>query len=360
MEKKFGFRPDYAVPPGGTLKEALDEQGMSQSDLAVRTGLTEKTISQMINGIAPITYETSEKLEMATGIPAGFWNRREASYREALQRVEGTKKLQANVSWLKEIPLGILIERGYVQELVDRAAQVREVLRFFGVSSVEAWKALWLQPSVQYRGVGPQHKKPGYSAAWLRMGEIAAQNIQCEPFNAEEFKRVLRDIRALTRQPAAIWQDRLTRACAAAGVAVAFVKEIPGAHVSGLTRWLTKDKAIVQLSLKYKTDDHLWFTFFHEAGHILLHGKRSIFVEHPGRADTVEEREADQLARDMLIPPAYRVRLSLLRAKTAIHAFARELDISPGIVVGRLQYDDVLDPRFCNDLKIKLKWADEP
>jgi HTH-type transcriptional regulator/antitoxin HigA len=129
--------------------------------------------------------------------------------------------------------------------------------------------------------------------------------------------------------------------------------------VSGLTRWLSKDKALIQLSLKYKTDDQVWFTFFHEAGHILLHGKRSVFIECPGRADTPEEREADAFARDFLIPPSYRARLPLLKSKAAIQSFARELGVSPGIVVGRLQHDHLLQPSFCNDLKVKLRWADD-
>lgn len=80
------FTPDYAVPPGVTLKEVLDSKGLSQADLSLRTGLAEKTISQIVNGIAPITHETAEKLELTLGLPARFWNRRELSYRESLAR----------------------------------------------------------------------------------------------------------------------------------------------------------------------------------------------------------------------------------------------------------------------------------
>lgn len=356
--QRYVFRPDYALPPGSTLRESLDEQGMSQADLASRTGLAEKTVSQIVNGIAPITYETADRLEMATGIPAGFWNRREATYREALARADETQKLEASVDWLKEIPVKVLIERHFVQEVADRAGQVREVLRFFGVSSVEAWQNLWMPPLALYRGAGPQHKKPGYLAAWLRMGEIGAQRVRCDPFSEREFRRALDAVRALTKERASVWQESLVRGCAAAGVAVVLTKEIPGAYVSGLTRWLTKDKALIQLSLKYKTDDQLWFTFFHEAGHILLHGKRSVFVEeHPGREDTPEEREANAFAGDCLIPPSHRRVLPLLKTKAAIRSFAQELGVSPGIVVGRLQHDGFLPQSHCNDLKVKLRWS---
>src|SRR5580692_1207346 len=105
MVTKNGFAPDYAVPPGETLRESLEMKGLSQIDLAVRTGLTEKTISQIINGVAPISYETAEKLEMVLGSPARFWNARESQYREALMRQQESERLASEVEWLKLIPV---------------------------------------------------------------------------------------------------------------------------------------------------------------------------------------------------------------------------------------------------------------
>jgi len=88
MAKSFSYNPDYAVSPGATLKEILDERGVSHAELAVRAGLAEKTVSQIVNGVAPLTYETAEKFELVLGVPARFWNTRELNYREALSRKE--------------------------------------------------------------------------------------------------------------------------------------------------------------------------------------------------------------------------------------------------------------------------------
>ncbi len=95
MPEKYAFKPDYVVPPGATLRETLETKGIAQSDLADRTGLTEKTISQIVNGVAPVTYETAEKLELALGIPASFWNQREMTYRAGLLRIEENKRHEA-------------------------------------------------------------------------------------------------------------------------------------------------------------------------------------------------------------------------------------------------------------------------
>jgi HTH-type transcriptional regulator/antitoxin HigA len=154
-----------------------------------------------------------------------------------------------------------------------------------------------------------------------------------------------------------LWQAEVIRLCASAGVAVVFTKEIPGASVSGATRWLSKDKALIQLSLKYKTDDQLWFTFFHEAGHVLLHSKKQVFIDYGYSDEDDDEREANQFARDFLIPPAYAGRLPhIARSREQIEGFAKSLGISPGIVVGRLQYDKLIYPAAFHDLKRKFVW----
>ena len=111
MPKTYPFQPDYAVPPGATLKETLEAKGLSQADLAVRSGMAEKTISQIVNGIAPISCETAEKLELVLGIPASFWNASERTYRQMLVKVDEAKRLEKDVDWLQEIPLATLIER---------------------------------------------------------------------------------------------------------------------------------------------------------------------------------------------------------------------------------------------------------
>jgi HTH-type transcriptional regulator / antitoxin HigA len=356
MPKKYTYQPDYAVAPGVTLKETLEEKGLSQTDLAMRMEMTDKTISQIINGIAPISYETANKLEMVIGIPSQFWNAAEARYRETLMQQEEQSRLAENVEWLEEIPVRELIDRNYIQSNKDKATLLRGVLKFFGVTSVEAWKNAWGQPVAQFRGADAIGKRPGYIAAWLRMGEIQSEAIECKPFDPRAFKQALVEVRKLTITPATCWASKIAEICADAGVAVVFTKEIPNAGVSGAVRWISKDKALIQLSLKYKTDDQLWFTFFHEAGHILRHGKKHLFLEFGLQSDTDEENQANEFARDILIPPEYTSTLYQLRSKAMIVDFAKSIDLAPGIVVGRMQREKIIDYSYFNNLKRKLMW----
>jgi HTH-type transcriptional regulator / antitoxin HigA len=319
--------------------------------------MSHKTISQIVNIGAPISVDTAERFELVLGIPASFWNRRELAYREATTKAEETAKLEADIAWLRELPVRELIERGYIEPTDDKAQLVRRMLQFFAVSSVAAWRQLVTTPAMRFRGGKAQDRKPGYVAAWRRIGIIQARDIETQPFDAQKFRRALQAIRRLTAESATVWQSEVVRLCAAAGVAVVFTKEITGASVSGATRWLTKDKALIQLSLKYKTDDQLWFTFFHETGHILRHSKKQVFIDYGYSEEDAEEREANKFARDFLIPPAYAAQLpKIARDRERIKEFAKLIGVSPGIVVGRLQHDELLYASAYNDLKRKLEW----
>ena len=195
--------------------------------------------------------------------------------------------------------------------------------------------------------------------AWLRKGEIDAKEMPCEKYNEKRFQNTLNTIRHLSVEPPKVFQHKIMQLCRACGVAVVFVPELPKTRVSGVTRWLTPNKALIQLSLRYKSDDHLWFSFFHEAGHILKHGKKEIFIEGTSMEMAADKEDvANRFATDFMIPRSEYSRLveNPPYSKAKIKAFAAHLGIAPGIVVGRLQHDKFLPMKNCNDLKKRFEW----
>jgi len=338
------YMPDVVSPPGDTLSEILEERGMSQAELSERTGRPKKMINEIIKGKAAITPATALQLERVLGAPASFWNDREQYYRESLTRQAERNSLQGQVDWLKQFPIKAMVKFGWLPASDDQVEMLRHVISFFGIASPAQW-----------------HEKSDSFAvsAWIRRGEIEAHQIDCQPYDANRFRTVLQSVRALTAQLPENFQQETVRLCADAGVAVVFVPQLPKVRVNGATRWLTPTKAMLQVSLRYKTDDQLWFSFFHEAGHILKHGKRDIFIE--GVDDDCEkEEEAHRFAADFLLPPlTYRQFKPRGKhySKAEIIELARQLGVSPGIVVGRLQYDGKLPHKNCNDLKRTLRWV---
>lgn len=360
---KNEYTPDWVSPPGETLLETIEALGMSQTDLANRMGRPQKTINEIIKGKAAITPETALQLEKVLNVPARFWLNREQQYRESLARQAEHEALETQLGWLDEIPVNELVQRKMVTWNEDRVQLLCNVLAFFGVASPREWREVWFNPNVAFRKTLAYTSEPGAVACWLREGELQAQSIECRPFDADRFRTVLYRIRALTVEPPETFESAMHSLCAEAGVALVLVKQYKQSKVSGATRWLTPDKALLQLSLRYKTNDHFWFSFFHEAGHILLHGKREVFLEdgNGGESSQRKEKEAHQFARDFLIDKnAYRSFVEETRpyfSKEKIRQFAATQGITPGIVVGRLQHDTHLQHTHCNDLKQKLDWV---
>jgi HTH-type transcriptional regulator/antitoxin HigA len=362
------YWPDTVSPPGDTLLELLEERGMSQAELARRTGRPTKTINEIVQGKTAITPETALQLERVLGTPASFWNRRERHYREALARRDEENELAGHLAWLDNIPVRDMADRGWIEWFDDRVQQLREVLGFFGIASPEQWEALWARrPAAAFRQSPAYQADPFAVAAWLREGERQAQHIGTAPFNADAFRAVLNDIRRLTTEPPDVFQPRLQTMCAQVGVAVVFVPQLEGTRASGAAYWLTPDKALIQLSLRYRRNDHLWFTFFHEAGHILEHGKRDVFLEDAEEdapaIDADKEAEANQFAADILIPPGEwcefieQVRAVQPRvSKQMARDFAARAGIAPGIVAGRLQREGEIPYSYFHELFVRLDW----
>jgi HTH-type transcriptional regulator / antitoxin HigA len=354
---KNEYQPDVVTPPGETLQEILVAMGMTKAELADRIGRTPKHIGEIIKHGSPITPTTAMELEKVLGTPASFWNNRERRYREILARQQEEKRLQNEVRWLKTFPVSDLIKVKWIQKAAGNAAQASELLRYFGVASSRQWEKIWSATSPAYRKSKAFITKPEACSAWLRKGELQAMAIDCAPFDRNKFTDSLVKIRNLTRKAPEQFGPASIELCAASGVALVFTPSIKGVPVYGATRWLTPEKAMIQLSLRGKFEDLLWFTFFHEVGHILLHGKKEIFIESEDKQDEKEEA-ADRYAANFLIPnSAWKkfVKSEKFKNKTAVELFAKELNLAPALLVGRLQHEGLIPFSHLNGLRRRFE-----
>lgn len=354
------FSPDYAVVPGDTLQETIDALGLTQRDLSDRTGLATKTINQIIKGEAPITAETALLLERVTGVAAAFWNNLEATYRERRARLQAKKNLEGQVTWVRRFSYPQMVKLRLVPPAKDALERVENLVNYFGVASSTEWEKTYAELAGAARET-PRHPSDlGDLSTWLRAGEILAQRRSCASYDRQKFIEVLHQIRRLTADnPAAVWKQ-VEEYCASVGVVVVLVPELPHTHIYGFTRWLTPQKALIQLSLRYKTDDMLWFTLFHEAAHILLHGKKDVFLECRDNRDGKED-EASQWAAETLVPfkelKEYMADCCGRYTVPSIRAFAQDLGVSASIVLGQLQHRKAVHPSLHNQLKRKLQIA---
>ena len=354
------FKPDYAIAPGATITEALEERDMSQRELALRLGMNEVMLSDIVRGKRPITAETARGLELALGIPFQFWMNAESRYREHLARIQEEKQFFEWIEWAKSFPFADMARLGWVPKIPATApiARVRALLSFLQVTSPKNWDAVYKDMNIAYRKTDAFKTHQADLGVWLRQGERMAQKIECAPYDKARFEDALKQIRTLSKSLPTNFGQQIVDLSAQCGVAVVYVPALKGSRASGATRWLSKDKAMIQLSLRHKSDDHFWFTFFHEAAHILKHSKKEILVELPSNEDP-KEIEANNWSANFLIPKAewsaFTERATF--PPKVIVGFANQVGIAPGIVVGRLQREKRLEFSARNELKRKLDFS---
>lgn len=374
-EHEETFRPNWISPPGETIADLMNERNWTQVHLARRLGVSNKHLNHLLQGKVALTDEMAFRLAMVLGSTERFWLQREAQHRQQSASHESERRYRQWHSWLEQFPIPELKKAKILSNRrISEAAKtlfVEELLRFFSIASPEQWESSYVEMKARFRQSQIGDSNMGAKTAWLRLGEIEVENLrrdayyggQSAKYSASKFKAALRDIRELTVCDPEDFQEPMRKLCMDAGVYLIFVPAIPKARVSGVARWLDRRCPVIQLSLLGKWNDRFWFSFFHEAAHILLHcdKKEDIFLDDEFAVDSENrfEFEANEFADDHLIPPEFEVQLESLRTKHAVESFAAEIGIHPGIVVGRLQKENVISFSRFNDLKVRYEFVGE-
>ena len=358
MADRDPFNPDWATSPAESIRRALIRRGWSPEDLAEAMEVSVQQASELHQGIAAIDKPIAAKLTAALNTSEGFWLERQRQYQTDQKRIS---EAADGAAWLRELPLRDMIKFGWLKPGVGESQKVTAALAFFGVSSIADWKSKYRRDlaTAAFRTSLTFTSNPVATASWLRWAKLQAQQIATQPFDAATFKTALVKLRALTRRKdPEQFVPELRRICAACGVALIIARAPEGCRASGATRFLTPTKAMIVMSFRYRSDDHFWFTFFHEAAHLLLHGKKALFLEDGSEVTSEEENEANDLASAILLPPAAKAELERLPLSAkAIMRFALQTGVSAGVVVGQLQHSGRLAHNRLNSLKRRWAWS---
>jgi plasmid maintenance system antidote protein VapI len=361
MARAAEFQPNWVSPPGDTIGEILDMRGLSLTDFARQLGTSISRAQQLTLGSIEIDQHIAQRLEQALGPSAQFWLKREQQYRNDLTRIAAPTTAMSDSDWVAQMPLADMRQFDWIDAAATKANRVAACLRFFDVPDTNAWHQRYGgELSVAAFRTSPTYEANPYAvAAWLRWAEIVSSGIHCRPWDRETFARKLHDLRALSRvKDPARFLPALTAACAECGVAVVVARAPKGCRASGATRFLRTNKALIVLSFRYRTDDQFWFTFFHEAGHLILHAEDALFLEDESEVTAAEEAEANEFAARVLVPMAFLPELMILRPGVKeIVGFARKIGVSPGIVVGQLQHLGRVKRDRLNGFKRRYRWA---
>jgi HTH-type transcriptional regulator / antitoxin HigA len=354
------FEPKWVSPPGATALDLMRERGLDASLLAKEAQRDLHEVSRLLHGLEPLTRHWAQVLSGVLGSTPTFWLRREELYRSDLRRLCGSGEV--GIDWLRQLPVRDMIKFGWIDASESDRETVINTCAFLGVASLKAFERKYerLLSGSAYRSSTAFDADTAATAVWLRQGEISAGEIACKAWNAQALRMALDDVRALTllKHPAE-FIPTLEKRLADCGVAVVVARVPHGCRASGATRFLSANKALIQLSFRFLADDQFWFTVFHEIGHLLLHAHDLLFLEGLEDRNSAAEKEADSFAVETLFS---RVGVHALDGVAAnkfdIARLAKRAGISPGIVVGQLQQRERIPFNHFNGFKVRYTWQD--
>lgn len=357
--ERGNWTPNWATHPGEHLAEYIGAKGWSQAEFSRLAGLTPKLVSTIISGANPVSPDTALRLERVLGLKAQVWLGLQDNWDLFRSRLAEKEKETEQKAWLDRFPIKELKTRGTLPNCKDTASLLDALLKFCGIGSPDSFGAKMDMLAVQHRQAKGNYS-PEHVFSWLMLGEVAARQLDLPPFDAARFLAAAKEIRYLTTQPDNVFVPRMLDLCQSSGVALVFVKPIAKTRLFGSARWLEGDRALIQMSLRMKTNDHFWWTFFHEAAHLLLHRGQNFLDDEGGTGDG-PEAEADAWAKDILIghDRFQQFVARCPRSEQTVRVFAGQVGLHPGIIVGMLQHEGVLPYTHLNGLKVRFDRSGE-
>ena len=351
------FMPRWASPPGATLNDILHERNMTPAGLAEEIGVEKSAIEGLLTGDLRITVALARLLSESVGASVEFWLSRDAYYREDLERAAADR-------WASAFPVRQMASLGWIPSPSDWKEQLEICREFFNVSSLHDWEVRTkpILTAAYFRTAETESQRSMGVLAWLRQAEIVAEPQAIGQWQAAKFRAALEQARRLTRERnPSRFVPALTSLCAASGVRLAVVQSPQRCRVSGAARTFA-GSPLITLSARYLTDDHFWFTFFHEAAHVLLHHNNAVFVDDDDelRANqgSSAEHEANLFAEQILVPGGlHGAGLSQWSSTREVIRKAQQLGVSPGILAGQMQYKGMARYDSHNGLKRRYKWV---
>lgn len=360
-QKTTGLSRDFIIHPGETIAEILEDREMTQKELAIRTGMTDKHVSTIVNGAKPISVAFAKKLEYALGIEAQFWINLQANYDREIFEFEEMNSISVNeISVLKNLKEVIChwCELGWIKNEEDQAFRVLEIRKIMAISNLVDIPELAY--SASFRAQIKNNSVDVFVLfAWQRMCEILTKDIfVSEELDIEKLKEKIPEIKSLMFLNPKEMQKQLEKKLAECGIAFKIVKHFKGAPVQGFIKRTDNGRLVLCMPIRNSFADIFWFTLFHEIAHV-IHGDAKVkFFDFESISTEIEVR-ADKFARNSLIRLAeYKKFLEKEDySLKAVKDFSKKCEVETFIVFGRLMKDEVLDWGTYSEERVKYKWA---
>ena len=354
MSNYIEYKDRITFHPGYYIKEIIEELGLSQDDFAKRLGTTPKTLSVIINGGQRLSSDIAYKLSKMLGTSVEYWLNLQSIFDAAVTEMKAGEELEHERAILKT--LGYSYFRDYFglpnlpRQIDEQVAQVRQFLQVGSLTVLEKTDL-----AVSFRSV-PIEKEASTvvkSNAMLQIAVNEALETDAPKYNKARFEQAVQSALVQTSNHDGFFEI-LREEFRHAGVIFVILPNLSGSKTNGATKRVN-ERVMLMVNDRRLSADSFWFTLFHEIGHIMTN---DFGVSAEGDSGAKEEL-ADAYARDMLVDPkAYAAFVERdVFTPSAVCSFAKAIERDPGIVVGRLQKDELVPytDRALNKMKKRYR-----
>lgn len=345
-------------PPGHFIQRELSKRGWSQADLAAVLKRPLPTVNEIIKAKRAVTPAMALALGQAFGNSAELWAHREAAYRLSLVPRGGDDDTQKKALLFESAPVIDLQRRGWIDRNAQTGAELEAALtKFFGDNPLIESNG----PAALARQTSQATEFSNAQRAWLAQAGHLARRANVRPYTSARLLGALPNLRKLALKPELA--ANVPIALAELGVRFVVVEDLPRTKIDGAAFFLDDSEPVIAVSLRIDRMESFWHTLGHELRHILNLDPLSLDSDLVGESrehQVIEmERRADAEAADWLIPSSDLKSLILRTkpwfSKEALSLFASRMGIHPSIVIGQLQFRELIGWDRYPDLRPKIR-----
>jgi len=360
--KITGISRDLMIHPGETIADVLEDRGITQAELATRTGTTPAYVSNVIAGKKDISTHFAMALEYALGVPKSFWLNLQANYDAELlelnQEQTITDQERSARDALAEV-VKYLRKKGKMPAGERKDASILSLRKALGISDISRLGDL--ASGGAFRMSLCQQVNPYVLGAWIRLCQMEGESrVVDAQYDASKVDDLIVEIKKVMLDQGADIQMDLRNVMKKYGIDFSVVVHFRGAPVQGYLSKKRDGTYQMIVTIRGSYADIFWFSLFHEIGHIVNGdvGKSARFLDDG--SDGEKEKRADVFACDRLLDP---VQYQLFVAGKdftieSIERFAASQNVMPYIVIGRLQKEGYLRYDQYSRYKLRFKWAE--
>lgn len=349
-----------AFHPGYYVAEVIEDMEITQEEFAKRLDLTPKHLSELVNGKAKITPDIAKKLSFMLNTSIEMWLNLQKAYEVKIAEIDAAKDMNSQIDIIKLLDYNFFVKNNFISYIKESHKRVTQLCSFFQVSSLNVLRRPDLSANFRSSSSVQTDKNVICANAWLETAIQIGKGKEVKRYKAEKLQSFLPQIRELTLKQPDIFIPELDKIFVECGIALVLLPKMKNAKINGVVKWLTSSKALVAMNDRQSYTDTFWFSLFHEIKHVFQHKTKQVMISCTDR-DLCElnkqyEDEADDFSQNYLIPPKeYEMFVSTSSlSKASVRQFANRIGIHPGIVVGRLQNDGILEHSMMNDLRDKI------